>query len=204
MNLMEEYGKIRVGLTGGIGSGKSYVSGLLKALGIPVYDSDREAKRLMNEEPDLKRGIVRLLGEDAYRGGALHRAFIAEKVFSDSVLLESLNALVHPVVRQDFLRWETVQTTRVVVQESALIFENDMASQYHRIILVTAPLTLRVARVVLRDDSRPEEVMKRIRNQAPDRQKLPCADYWVSNVLRSETERHVGRLSLHLRSLQLQ
>ncbi len=201
---MKENEVIRVGLTGGIGSGKSYVSELIRVRGIPVYDSDREAKRLMNEDPALKTGIIRLLGEDAYRGGQLNRAFIADQVFSDSVLLESLNALVHPAVRRDFLRWEAKQHVRVVVQESALIFENGMASQYHRLILVTAPLPLRVDRVCQRDGSRPEEVMSRIRNQMPDRNKLSRADYWVPNILRYETESRVRNLTLHLKFLQLQ
>jgi dephospho-CoA kinase len=158
----------------------------------------------MNEDPGLRSAIVRLLGEDAYLDGELNRAYIARKVFSDVALLESLNTLVHPAVRQDFLRWEAVQDVRVVVQESALIFENDMGSHYHRIILVTAPLSLRVDRVCHRDGSRPEEVMSRIRNQMPDRKKLTHADYWVSNILRSATERNVRNLTLHLKSLQLQ
>ena len=115
---------MRVGLTGGIGSGKSTVARMFEALGIPIYDSDMQAKVLMSNSEKLKKAITQLLGKNAYQNGALNREFIAKKVFADSNLLEKLNKIVHPAVKEHFLDWAQEQESEYIIQESALIFEN--------------------------------------------------------------------------------
>lgn len=156
----------------------------------------------MNEDPALRMAIRELLGDSAYRDGLLDKVYVARRVFSERDLLENLNAIVHPAVRRDFLDWAGKQTSSVVVQESALIFEKDMRSQYNRVVLVTAPLSLRLGRVARRDGSSESEVMSRIRNQLPDRVKLPGADFWIKNVTREETDAQIRRLAVYLKNLR--
>ena len=125
-----------VGLTGGIGSGKSTVATMFRNLGIPVYNSDEEAKRLMHTSNNLKQGIIALLGKESYDNGELDRGYIAQRVFRDKNLLEALNALVHPEVRRHFMQWVQKQNSKYVIQEAAIIFENGSHERYDEIILV--------------------------------------------------------------------
>jgi len=195
--------KVIVGLTGGIGSGKSYVCELLRTHEVPVYDSDFQAKLLMNEDSTMRTRIQELLGEEAYSEGKLNRAFVAQRVFGDRDLLESLNAIVHPAVREHFRSWARASHSRVVVQETALIFEQGMESHYDRIVLVTAPLSLRLHRVSLRDHTDPAQVMDRVRHQLPESAQLPRADYCIRNILRSDTVQQVRTMALHLKYLRI-
>ena len=126
-----------VGLTGGMGSGKTTVSAMFKDLGVPVYNSDLEARRLMNEDQDLKKGIIALLGEKAYADGHLNRPYIAEKVFNNEELLQALNQKVHPVVRKDFKAWALRQSSPYVLQEAAILFENGSSEEFDYMLLVT-------------------------------------------------------------------
>ena len=119
-----------VGLTGGIGSGKSTVAKMFMELGVPVYDSDAEAKKLMATSPEVKSKIIELLGNEAYSNDVLNRSYIANKVFKDPILLEKLNGIVHPAVREHFLKWVKRKETPYVIQETALIFENDAHDKY--------------------------------------------------------------------------
>ncbi|NKI32554.1 dephospho-CoA kinase [Croceivirga thetidis] len=171
-----------VGLTGGIGSGKSTVAQMFNELGVPIYDSDKEAKNLMNDDAKVKKAIISLFGKMAYEGGKLNRTFLASKVFYDKKLLEKLNKIVHPAVRAHFEKWVENQDSPYVIQETALIFENQMQASYHRIILVTAPLELRINRVVQRDDVAKEAVLSRMENQLSDEEKIPKSDFLVENV----------------------
>ena len=114
-----------VGLTGGIGSGKTTVAAMFKALGIPVYNADKEAKNLMNTSDSLKKGVVKLFGERAYKKGSLNREYIAGIVFNDKKKLKALNELVHPLVRSHFLNWIDAQKAPYVIQENPLIFEKN-------------------------------------------------------------------------------
>ncbi|MEP2058782.1 MAG: dephospho-CoA kinase [Maribacter litoralis] len=171
-----------VGLTGGIGSGKSTVAKMFIQLGVPVYNSDERAKHLMNNSTDIKKRLVELLGKESYKEGQLNRAFIAKKVFNDTELLAQLNAIVHPVVREDFLNWANQQDFCYVIQETALLFENEAQNLYDYVILVTAPKEERISRVVNRDSVTREQVIARMDNQLEDDEKLNLSDYVVENI----------------------
>ncbi|WP_419211729.1 dephospho-CoA kinase [Maribacter sp. X9] len=183
-----------VGLTGGIGSGKSTVGELFKALGVPVYNSDERAKFLMNTSKKLKSRIIQLFGEMAYDDTELNRAFIAKKVFNDTELLARLNAIVHPAVRKDFLKWAKQQETPYVIQETALLFENKLQDFYAKTILVFAPLELRIERLLTRDNSTREQIEARMKNQLDDLAKLELADYSIENIDLVRTKSKVKNL----------
>ena len=184
-----------VGLTGGIGSGKSTVAKFFKALGVPVYDSDAQAKRLMKSSKKIRKKIIALLGEEAYKDKALNKPFIAKLVFGDEELLEKLNGIVHPAVRKHFLKWYQKQTHPYVVQETALLFENKSSDFYDKIILVTAPVNTRITRVMSRDNSSEEQVMARIKNQLEDTVKIELSNYIIENINLKETKDKVITLN---------
>ena len=171
-----------VGLTGGIGSGKSTIAEYFKALGIPVYSSDARAKDLMESNGQLKVELIRLFGDKAYVKDCLNRRYIAELVFSNPELLDRLNTLVHPVVRADFMAWANLQNAPYVIQEAAVLFENGGYKNFDYTILVKAPLEERVRRVMVRDGVSREAVLSRIQNQWSDAQKEPLADFVIENL----------------------
>ena len=140
-----------VGLTGGIGSGKTTVAHMFASQGIPVYNSDERAKELMVSSKELVNGIKSLLGEDAYTEDELNRGYVARRVFTDKALLQSLNDLVHPAVRNDFDDWTSEQNAPYVIQEAAILFENGAYEKFDSMILVTAPKMLRLKRIMQRD-----------------------------------------------------
>ncbi|MDE6710946.1 MAG: dephospho-CoA kinase [Alistipes sp.] len=177
---------IRVGITGGIGSGKSTVCRLFAAKGIAVYDSDAAARRLMNESRPLRRALVERFGDAVYRAGELDRKFLAGIVFSDPAALADLDALVHPVVRADFETWCARQTGDYVVLESAILFESGFDSLVDRTVAVLAPAEVRVARVCRRDGSDPEAVRQRIAAQADDDTLRDRADFALVNISEPE------------------
>lgn len=189
-----------VGLTGGIGSGKSTVAKFLRTLGVPVYDSDAQAKRLMESSKKIRNKIIALLGEEAYDGESLNRPFIAKAVFADKDLLEKLNGIVHPAVRKHFIKWSEKQNHPYVVQETALLFENKADYLYDKIILVTAPKKMRVARVMNRDKSSEKQVLSRIENQLEDKVKIERSDYIIENIDLEETKDKV--IALHTALLE--
>lgn len=174
-----------IGLTGGIGSGKSTVAGLFSTLGIPVYESDSRAKFLMNNDPGLRQEIVALLGSESYTSpNEINRSWIASKVFNNPPLLSQLNGIVHPAVFQDLVDWiamDTQQQAPYLIQESALLFEEDLAKRFRASILVVAPVDLRIDRVMKRDGIAREEVLRRIENQWPDDRKIPLSDFIIYN-----------------------
>ncbi|WP_282111763.1 dephospho-CoA kinase [Maribacter stanieri] len=180
-----------IGLTGGIGSGKSTVANMFKELGVPVYNSDERAKYLMNTSLDIKSQLIKLLGEEAYKGDKLNRSFIAEKVFSNTNLLAELNGIVHPIVRNDFIDWTKKQDYSYVIQETALLFENKAQDLYDSIILVTAPKETRIIRVVDRDKSSREQVIARMKNQLDDKTKLNLSNYVIENIDLERTSSNV-------------
>ncbi len=183
-----------VGLTGGIGSGKSTVAKMLEELGVPVYNSDIEAKSLMVNSKVLKRKIVELLGAQSYNENELNREYIASRVFKDRALLQKLNEIVHPAVRKHFIKWSKKQDHPYVVQETALLFENGSNYLYDKTILVTAPKDIRVARIVARDGSTKQQVLQRMQNQLGDEQKLALADFVIENI-------DLDRTAIKLRAL---
>jgi dephospho-CoA kinase len=173
---------IVVGLTGGIGSGKSTIAALFKELGVPVYNSDERAKHLMNTSKKIRKQLVEFLGKKTYLDDKLNRAYIAKKVFNDVDLLEQLNHIIHPVVRKDFLKWKKKQDAPYVIQETALLFENNAQELYDKVILITAPKDLRIERLLSREKSTKEQIIARMNNQLDDDSKLELANFVIENI----------------------
>lgn len=176
----------RVGITGGIGSGKTTVCQIFQeALGVPVFYADSEAKRLILEDPDLRRGIMDLFGAEAYtEEGQYNRAYVASIVFSQPEKLAALNALVHPAVEKASLAWHQEQSQKGAVytlKEAALMVESGSHLHLDFLIVVSAPEPLRIQRVVQRDGLSEEQVQARIRGQLPEADKLALADFVVYN-----------------------
>ncbi len=174
-----------IGLTGGIGSGKSSVANLFTLLGIPVYESDERAKQLMHQNATVKNKITDLFGSQAYTGNdELNSVWIASSVFTDKELLNKLNQIVHPAVYDDLLKWanEAEQTqASYLIQESAILFEENLTSRFHACILVVADQETRIERVMKRDNVSREKVLGRVSNQWPDEKKIPLSDYVIYN-----------------------
>ena len=170
-----------VGLTGGIGSGKTTVAGFFKELGIPVYIADDAGKRLMGTSSKIKEQIIDLFGESSYSGNTPERKFIASKVFSDAQLLEKLNNIIHPAVEEDFKNWLEDQTQAYVIYEAAILFETGGYKKCDLSILVTAPRDSKIKRLQKRDDSSREEIQQRMNNQWSDDKKSELADFIIIN-----------------------
>jgi dephospho-CoA kinase len=172
---------VRVGLTGGIGSGKSTVAHVFEILGIPVYYADKEAKRLMNEDPEIRKEVIKHFGEEAYADNLINRRFIAEIVFKDKEKLQLLNSLVHPITiarAEEWMRWHQ---TPYVIKEAALIFESGSQETLDYVIGVSAPLNIRIQRTMKRDEVSREEVMNRMRNQIQETIKMRLCDFVIRN-----------------------
>lgn len=173
-----------VGLTGGIGSGKSTVAGIFSTLGIPVFESDTIAKSLMANNTILKKEIIALLGEDAYDGIHLNKKFIASQIFADNNKREKINSLVHPAVYNELIKWSALanQTTApYLIQESAILLEEDLTARLRALIVVVADENIRITRVTKRDGVEESQVKKRMQHQWPDSKKIPFADYIIYN-----------------------
>lgn len=173
--------KKAIGITGGIGSGKSVVSSLLRILNIPVYDADAASKILLSTDPDLVSSLKRLLGEDIYEGDVLNRKKMASMIFSDKELLAKVNALIHPAVISDFRRWAENQGSSLVACESALIYESKMNDLFDAVLMVYAPEQVRIKRAIARDAATEEQIRARIQNQMSDEQKKSMSDFVVLN-----------------------
>jgi dephospho-CoA kinase len=172
---------LKVGLTGGIGSGKSTVAKVFGVLGIPLYSSDLASRRLMHEDPELIRGIKEAFGEEAYTNGQVNRSYLASIVFKDKEQLARLNALVHPATIRDGEAWIARQTGPYAIRESSLIFEAGMQPQFDVIIGVSAPTALRIKRVMDRDHVDAEAVRERMRNQIDAFVKMRLCDMVITN-----------------------
>ena len=186
-----------IGLTGGIGSGKSTVARMFELLNVPVYFADKEAKKLMNTTSKLKLGIVQLFGEQAYLNNELNRGYIADIVFNNKEKLKALNALVHPEVRKHFMAWVAAQSGPYVIQENALIFEKNDQHLFDKVILVTADRKIRIKRVMDRDDVSEKQVIERMLNQWDDASKTKLADFVIYNDNLEKTKaqvRHIHQL----------
>lgn len=173
---------IKVGLTGGIGSGKSIVSQMFKILNIPVYNSDIRAKALYTESEDVRQAVIELFGEEAYQtDGKLNRNFIGQRVFSNSEILQKLNSIIHPAVAEDFERWISNQKSPYIIKEAAILFESGANRSMDKIIGVSAPLELRISRVISRDGSTRDQVLARIQKQMPQDELIERCDYHITN-----------------------
>jgi len=184
---------IIVGITGGIGSGKTTVCKVFETLGIVAYYADDRAKWLMEHDSRLMDNIKRLFGEQAYTNGRLDRAYLAGLAFQNPKLLDQLNALVHPAVGEDFAKWvKANQEKPILLKEAALLFETGSYRQLHKNILVVAPESLRITRVLSRDPHRSESDVKDIiSRQMQDEEKLPLADFVIYNDGRSSVIKQV-------------
>lgn len=173
-----------IGVTGGIGSGKSLVSKIFACLGIPVYDADSRAKKLMNTDPALIAEIKKAFGDEAYHAnGTVNRAFLASTVFNHEEKLKKLNHLVHPRVQLDTEKWVRENgVNKYLIKEAALIYESGTQSTFDKVIVVTAPYELRKQRVLARDTSRSARDVERIMaNQMPEEDKVRLADFIIKN-----------------------
>ncbi len=193
---------LRVGLTGGIGSGKTTVAAIFEVLGVPVSFADREARRVMNEDPQLREQIIGAFGPEAYSDGTLNRSWMAAQVFSHPEKLAILNSLVHPATIREGERWMLAQigVAPYVIREAALIFETRTAGHLDFIIGVHAPTALRIHRTMQRDHSTREEVQQRMRNQIDEEIKMRLCDAVVVNDEQPALLPQV--LALHERLLQ--
>ena len=172
---------IKVGLTGGIGSGKTTVAKVFETLGIPVYYADDKTKYLMNSNPELKASIIQHFGNDSYKDDELDRKYLASIVFNNKEKLELLNSLTHPVTIRDAEEWMSQQTTPYIIKEAALLFESGAAEKLDYVIGVYAPQHIRVKRVMDRDNLPVEEVMKRISRQIDEEMKMKLCDFVITN-----------------------
>lgn len=171
---------VRLGLTGGIGSGKSTVAKIFEEFNIPVYFADDRAKWLMNQTP-IRKKISNKFGEDAYTNGVLNRAYLAEVVFKNREALNELNAIVHPAVAKDYKSWCEHQVSDIIVKEAAILIESGAIETVDEVVVVTAPVKIRMERVMSRDGVTEQQVVDRLNNQMTDSQRLEHADYVVDN-----------------------
>ena len=170
-----------IGLTGGIGSGKSVVAKVFATLGIPVFNADEEAKHIMQNSPEIKAKLIEQFGPAIYNESGLQKEALAQLVFNDPFQLQLLNAIVHPVTIQAAKDWAAKQTSPYVIKEAALIFESGSSAGLFKVIGVTAPLSLRIHRVMQRDSITKEQVEARMRNQISDTIKMRLCDYVIKN-----------------------
>ncbi len=173
---------MQIGITGGIGSGKSTVCKIFEVLGIPVYYADDRAKWLMNNDANLIEGVKSVFGDEAYQAGTLNRPFIASIVFNDKSKLAKLNALVHPAVFQDGIAWnEANADAPYTLKEAAILFESGSYLTVNKVITVFAPKEIRIQRVLTRDDTTREAIEARMDKQMPEKEKIERSDFVIYN-----------------------
>ncbi len=173
--------KLRIGLTGGIGCGKTTVAHIFETLGIAVYYADDAAKKLMNEDEDLRNKIIQHFGPEAYINNQLNRSFLSNVVFKDDEKLALLNSLVHPVTIADADKWMKEQISPYIIKEAALIFESDAWKHVDKVIGVSAPYELRMQRAMKRDHISAEEVQARMSKQMDEAEKMSRCDFVINN-----------------------
>ena len=173
---------LKVGITGGIGSGKSTICRIFKILGVPVFEADLVAKQLLLTNIEIRNELIRLFGEGVYlEDGAVNRKKLAEIIFNDDVQLAKMNALVHPVVKNEFHEWVKQQNSSYVIHEAAILFESGFYKLMDFTILVSAPEEERIWRIVKRDDVSEKQVKERLAKQWTDAEKRKLADYEIKN-----------------------
>jgi len=172
---------IKIGITGGIGSGKSVVSTLLALEGIPVYKADDESKRLTDTSPVIREKLIALINNDIYINDLLDRQRFAAIIFNDAALLKQVNEIIHPVVRKDFAEWVEKQSTACCALESALLFESGFNQDIDITLMVYAPVEIRLTRATLRDGVSEAEILKRMNRQMSDDLKRIKADFVIIN-----------------------
>ena len=171
----------KIGLTGGIGAGKTYVSKIFQKMGIPIFNADEQAKKCMVEDSSLKAAVQLAFGESMYLKGVLQKDALANIVFNNTEALGKLNALVHPIVKQKFEDWCTQQSTSIVIKEAAILFESDAHLGLDAVVCVSAPEKLRITRVQKRDGSSVEQIESRMSKQMSQAEKEELADFLIVN-----------------------
>ncbi len=191
-----------VGLTGGIGSGKTTVATMFKNLGVPVYIADIEAKKLTNSSKIIRKKLIELLGENAYDSAGLNRAFVADCIFNDAELLQSVNQIIHPKVKAHFKRWIKKQEGVYCIKEVAILFENGGYKECDYTILITAPKQLKIERLLQRDNTSAEKIAARMKNQWSDAKKIKLAHAVIENIEIKKTQKAVQALHKKLLTSQ--
>lgn len=172
---------LRIGLTGGIGSGKSTVARIFSVLGIPVYDADSSSKRLMTEDEELKQKIIENFGKESYTNGRLNRKYLSEQAFSNYKKTELLNSIVHPATIKDGEEWIKKQNAPYIIKEAALIFESGSNKFLDKVIGVSSPVSLRIERTMKRSNITSEQVKARVALQMDEEEKMRLCDYVIIN-----------------------
>ena len=190
----------RIGLTGGIGSGKTTIAHILEAMSYPIYYSDIRAKFLSDEHPTIRTGLIALLGEECYVDGTLNRVFVSECIFSNPEVRLQVNEIIHPIVRKDFDDWADQQTSSLIFNEAAILFETGAYQQFDANLLVCAPQDVRIRRVMLRDHCSKVSVEERIQSQWTDEQKRKLTKHCIENDGRQPVLIQLEKILLDLES----
>lgn len=180
-----------VGLTGGIGSGKTTIAKMFEKLGVAVYYADDEAKQLMNTSVEIKKELIDAFGERTYKNGTLNRAYLADLIFNDKEKLQKVNSIVHPKVDEHFQNWVDSQSGKFVIQENAILFESNKQDKFDFIITVTAPKKVKLQRVIDRDHSDKNQVIARMNNQLEDSFKIDNSNFVIYNTDLKQVEQEV-------------
>lgn len=180
MKLLRNSG-MKLGVTGGIGSGKTTVCRVFNVLGIPVFSADPAANKIIDTNADIIRGINSLAGKDLYPDGSLDRSLLASMIFNDKSFLGKINSLVHPVVFDKFKRWAKEQNAPYVIMEAAILFESGASKLVDKVVTIIAPMEERMERVIKRNKLSRDQVMDRINNQMDDESKTKLSDYVIHN-----------------------
>jgi len=195
---------IKVALTGGIGSGKTTVAFFFKELGVPIYFADNEAKRLMQSSKVIKRKLVEEFGKNTYIKNKLNKPFLAKIIFNNKEKLEIINKIVHPVVSNSFKIWIRKQNSVYIIQENAILFENNKAHNFDYIITVTAPIEEKIKRVIARDKVSREQVLARMKSQLTDNEKIKKSNAVINNLQLNKTKKQVVKIHKKLIELSQQ
>lgn len=171
-----------LGITGGMGSGKSTIANFFSEWGVPVYEADLQARILSDTDPEIVDKVRALLGEEAYNEQGMDRAYVASRVFNDESLLKSLNKIIHPVVVDHFTAWVAAQDAPYCLKEAAILFETGGHKSCDWTLLITAPMEVRIARIIARDNLSRPDILARLDKQWPDEKKLPLADFHIENT----------------------
>ena len=190
---------LKIGITGGIGSGKSYVCQILEKMGYAIFYSDLEAKKLMIQNKELIQQIKNIIGEHAYLDNKLNKPIIRNFLFQNEVNKEKLNDLIHPFVYQEFEKWASTMKKEIIFNESALLFETESYKRFDKTILVTAPEEIRIQRLIRRDSLNVEEIKKRFNAQLKDSIKIKKADFIIENDDKKLIIPQINRILEHIR-----
>ena len=177
-----------VGLTGGIGSGKTTVANFFKELGVPIYIADDEAQKLMLESSLLKSELISLFGPKVYENGQLNKLLISESIFKDKTTLKAINNIVHPVVAIHFNKWLGLQESPYVIKEAAIFFENGSYKSLDAIITVVAPEECKIRRIMQRDIKSKKQIKAIMKNQWSDKKKIKMSDFVIENTNLKQTK----------------